>query len=208
MEIVEVKIYKFEELSDDAKKNAIDKNRDFYDDILSENILEYYEGELLELGYPTDDICFDLGYCQGDGMAFYGDVDLEKILTTRVSELEEFGLDKHDLRRIKFLVNEGIEVKLNRNSYGYHYSHFNTMDVEGDWVENYAYEETNQKTLNALDKSFDKLLDFIDKDIRTVSKNLEDKGYNIIEHYTSDEVIEEGLIANEYDFYENGKMYS
>ncbi len=42
---------------------------------MSEMIKDYIQHRLVELGYPDDlTIEFSLGYCQGDGVAFYGKI--------------------------------------------------------------------------------------------------------------------------------------
>ena len=48
--------------------------------VLKYAITKTFEFELEKLGYPTDDIGYSLNYCQDDGMAFYGDVDVDKIV--------------------------------------------------------------------------------------------------------------------------------
>lgn len=53
--------------------------------------------QLDKLGYPSDDVHFSLGYCQGDGASFTGTLDIEKlgprlvrkILSVIWSELKE-----------------------------------------------------------------------------------------------------------------------
>jgi hypothetical protein len=35
--------------------------------------------QLDKLGYPSDNVCFSLGYCQGDGASFTGTLDIEKL---------------------------------------------------------------------------------------------------------------------------------
>lgn len=35
----------------------------------------YFTRQLEKRGYPTGDICYSLNYCQGDGMAWYGDIE-------------------------------------------------------------------------------------------------------------------------------------
>lgn len=208
MRTIEFQVYNFEELPKKAQLNAIESNRDFYDDIVGCFIMENYSDYLGSLSYPTDEIEYSLSYCQGDGMAFYGDLDVEKFINTREKDLIEFGLDKDDLRRIKFLAREGIEIKIERNSFGYHYSHFNTMSTNADYVENYAYGSTNNKTLKQLEKSFDKLESFIQKDVKKVSHYLEGIGYDILEYYREDEQVKDALISNGYEFTESGKIFS
>ena len=44
---------------------------------MSELLNKHFAAELAALGYPTEDVRYSLGYCQGDGVAFYGRVSGE-----------------------------------------------------------------------------------------------------------------------------------
>ena len=43
--------------------------------------------QLEKLGYPSDDVRFSLGYCQGDGASFTGTLDIEKLGPRLVPEI-------------------------------------------------------------------------------------------------------------------------
>lgn len=211
-----INLYKFEELSDDAKKNAVENYRISMDwQIESEFITEKFVEKLSDMGYPTDDLEWRLSYSQGDGVAFYGEVDIDKVM----DRLEHKGYDlNYDLYRAIDSKNLTITARIYRNSFGYHYSHYNTMKVEidGDSIETmmeYLYGYLDSDTDEYVDKYneiYNFLLDLRDcihNDIKGVSKQLEKEGYNDIEYYSSDEAITETLIANECEFTEDGVMY-
>lgn len=211
-----INLYKFEELSDDAKQNAINKYRESMDwQIESEFITEKFVEKLSDMGYPTDDLEWRLNYSQGDGVAFYGEMDIDKVM----KRLENEGYDlNYNLYRAIDSENLTITAKIYRNSFGYHYSHYNTMKVEidGDSIETmieYLYGDLDSDTDEYVDKYgeiYNFLLDLRDcihNDIKSVSKELEKEGYSDIEYYSSDEFIAETLIANEYEFTEDGVMY-
>lgn len=211
-----INLYKFEELSDDAKQNAINKYRESMDwQIESEFITEKFVEKLSDMGYPTDDLEWRLNYSQGDGVAFYGEVDIDKVM----KRLENEGYDlNYNLYRAIDSENLTITARIYRNSFGYHYSHYNTMKVEidGDSIETmieYLYGDLDSDTdeyVNKYNEIYNFLLDLRDcihNDIKGVSKQLEKEGYNDIEYYSSDEAIAETLIANECEFTEDGVMY-
>lgn len=174
-----------------------------------------FKEKLKDIGYPTDDLEWRLSYSQGDGVAFYGEVDIDKVM----DRLEHKGYDlNYDLYRAIDSKNLTITARIYRNSFGYRYSHYNTMKVEidGDSIETmmeYLYGYLDSDTDEYVDK-YDKIYSFllnlrdcIHNDIKDVSKQLEKEGYNDIEYYSSDEYIAETLIANEYEFTEDGVMY-
>lgn len=211
-----INLYKFEELSDDAKKNAIENYRESMDwQIESEFITEKFVEKLSDMGYPIDDLEWRLNYSQGDGVAFYGEVDIDKVM----DRLKRKGYDlNYDLYKAIDNENLTITARIYRNSFGYRYSHYNTMKVEidGDSIETmmeYLYGYLDSDTDEYVDKYneiYNFLLDLRDcihNDIKGVSKQLEEEGYNDIEYYSSDEAITETLIANEYEFTEDGVMY-
>lgn len=208
-----ITLYKFDELKPEAKERAIQKWRDGMEwDIESEFITESFEEKLKKLGYPTDNIEWRLSYSQGDGVAFYGDVDVQ-VVAKRI-------LKGDDLTLFNKLIEEDltVTVKIYKNSFGYHYSHWNTMEVEldGDCLEtmmDYLYEDLDDDSDEYADKRDElesmlmNLREGISDEIKDVSRQLEKDGYADIEYYESDEAISETLKANEYEFKEDGTMF-
>lgn len=132
-------------------------------------IKTYFTQCLEDAGYPTDDINYSLNYCQGDGMAFYGDIEEDKL--TAMANRHLSGKEKAAAKRA---IEKGCTASITRNSFANRYSHYNTMSVDG---ETYYGEE-----LTALEeRSFDALIEAIAKDVVSVSKQLESDGYNIVE---------------------------
>ena len=129
----------------------------------------YFKRELQKRGYPTDDIGYSLSYCQGDGVAWYGDIDTEELVS-----LANRLLSGNEKAAAKRAIEKGCSVSISRNSFGYHYSHFNTMDVVAE--DYYADEltEFEASSLNALETA-------IQDDVRDVSHSLECDGYRIYE---------------------------
>lgn len=200
---LEIVAYTFDELLDHAKEKARAWFRDTV--ISSDSIMEHYRYTLGELGYPTSDISFSLGYCQGDGMAFFGPVDLPQFLTRRLEAeraVPEFVLSASrkealECLRLRLPDPNPLRCTLLRNSFGYRYSHDNTMHVSLDLDE-------SREDVALLEPVADALQDWIAADVREISKTLEDAGYAIMEADTSDVQIDEDIRANEYLFTEHG----
>lgn len=213
-----IKLYQFDELNEDAKKIAIEefrKNMDLSNE--ADFITEDFAYELKELGYPIDDIEWRLSYSQGDGVAFYGKVeDMDKVVK-RLANDEGYSIDINLYNKI---IEEGfvINAKICRNSFGYHYSHYNTMEVEMsyDYIETIIEDlypnldissDEYVKKFNEIENLIDNIQSAISSDIKNVSKKLEKDGYESLEYYTSDEYITELISESDYEYTEDGKMY-
>jgi len=75
----EYQVFKFEELSEEAKQTVIDQyyehEHQYGYDFLEDDILE----ELKQIDQYFSDVklCYSLSYCQGDGLSFAGNFDLK-----------------------------------------------------------------------------------------------------------------------------------
>jgi hypothetical protein len=201
MKNLEFKVYYFEELNEEAKKKAIEdfRRRGTWKQWDNENLSKYFKERLREYGFYNDvQIEFSLGYCQGDGVAFYGEIYFSKWLKNHQDHFT-----KKELKRLEWLNNVfGIEVSTTRNSYGYHYSHYNTMDIE---VTCDRYIDLRDGDL--LDEVLNKVEELLEDEVVELSCDLERIGYEEIEYKNSDEYIIESIIANEYEFTEDGSLY-
>ena len=205
MKKIGVDVYKINELSSDIRQKVIDRNRYEYLDCANYDIQDDFSQILEQKGYPTNDIRYSLSYCQGDGVAFYGDIDLENFIEKRYSELEE-NLSKHDLRRIRYIAKQGLTIDIRKSSYFHNCDHYNTMIVEVvECVENYMYEYAKQSDIEEMISSVYELEKFISDDVKLLSRELESIGYDIIETYTSDDYIVEGFELSEVYFTKEGK---
>lgn len=166
------KVYTLDELSDEARERAIEDYRQSeweHGFTYLEEDMRWKLDELLKQNKIEDrgtELRYSLSYCQGDGASFTGDIEWRGTWRARIGN----------------------------NSYGWHYSHWNTICIE---------EMTSLRTdKEAPDETQDKLLDIL----HDINKELERYGYDCIEDATSDETIIETIKANEYEFYENGRM--
>jgi len=147
--------YSFPELGESARETAIKRVQErLWEWLDSDLIKEYLSDDLLEqLGSDAEEleIQFSLSYCQGDGVALYG-----------------------RLYKCKSLAwPEGVAyLELTKNSWGAHYSHYNSFNVT-------AYDEEGYEL--GLDISV------IEKQLRDLCRELERNGYSYIEAETSRE---------------------
>lgn len=132
-------------------------------------IKAYFTRQLEKRGYPTSDICYSLNSCQGDGAAFYGDIDEDALI--RFADTLMTGTQKAAVKRA---IDKGATVTIERNSWATHYSHFNTMDVLGE--ECYAEELTDFE-----ETAFGEFVEALGEDVVATSKSLESDGYALID---------------------------
>lgn len=191
-----IQIFKFEELSEESprayigsmspKDRARDKISQWLHEDANETLNDLFSERLDEYGFPTDTIEWSLGYSQGDGMAFYGSVDVNAFLR-KIKQVKRF----------RTLLSENVDVSadISRNSFGSHYSHWNTMNVDVD----YSGVETPKR-----DALLKELCDVMTEKVQDISRELEQAGYAALE--VSDEIIAEHCEANEYRFLVTGEF--
>lgn len=165
----EYKIYKYNELSDEAKENVKKwylesfHNADFFTEDCENDLYNLFEKNSLHVQY-------DLGYCQGDGFNIYGEINAENIFKclenhnggTQLEQFENVLTDK-EKRTILHYAEECGEIELPENN-RYAYSLADRIDIVDDWtfqLETYsAYRDINEEVL----KKFEGLV----RDIFTV----------------------------------------
>lgn len=204
-------VYTFKELDAEAQDKAIKQYIENIDwGIESEYISEVFQEELKKLGYPTDEVPWSLNYCQGDGVAFYGVIDVDKVAKRLLSESDYEFLMEH--------IDEfELELDIIRNGYGHRYSHWNTMVVEmeltsySDRLEFdgcYDYGDVDEYLSEKILKITGELLVNVKSDVVETSKELERKGYDIIDGIQSEENARDYLENSDEEYYENGKWYA
>jgi hypothetical protein len=146
---------------------------------------------LKEWGFPHDQVEWSLGYCQGDGVAFYGTINIPTYLR-KTKQTTKF----------RSLLNSpivDIRAYIEKNSYGYHYSHYNTMSVLVDADFELSATDNQCKLAKLLEES-------LEEHVVEVSQTLERMGYAKLDYITTREYIVEQIEINEYEFTEDGKL--
>lgn len=211
MRAIQIKLYSYEELSPEAQKAAREQweqdDRQDGSPMACEIVNEDFEQMVGDKGYPTKDIRWSLGYCQGDGMAFYGREDVDsKMLERLIAEgwAAPQGIDTAKVQRLVEIEAFSLVVDITPNSFGSHYAHYNTMDVELDVCDHYVEDAISNDKLEEIRKSLEK---FIEEDVQALSQKLADHGYSIFDNYYEEEYIADMLIGNDYEFTKDGAFW-
>lgn len=193
MRTIRTKIYKFEELSEDAQQTAIDKfrnNLEIYLDFFNEDAKEQIE----KAGFYDDiKLQYSLSCCQVDGLSF----SCKRIEWKTIEPLftEVLGQGKEKTAKLIF---EYCSFICKGNDGRYCFASKNDIDFT---FENYNREYQNIKEVvgNVLTKIENKYLE--------LCKQLEKQGYSEIEYQQSDEAIKETILANDYEFTKDGNKF-
>ena len=208
VETVEYEVYKYSELSEEAKEVA---KRWWLDGQDSYGFTEDVKEDLKCLFGDNDlDVQYQLSYCQGDGFNISGEVDTENIFKcleehragTQLAEFENYLTDKEKKTILHYASEVGGKIKLPANSrYGYSLAEY--IEVADEWEEDLeyysGYSNINKETL----KKFETLVREI---FGTLCKVYEKWGYEYF-YEIDDETMEEICEANDYEFLENGKIF-
>lgn len=195
--------YNYNELSEEAKENAkheiLERWHDaetFTEDI--KNMLEYH--------FPESELKveYSLGYCQGDGLNIYGDVNLYDFL-------ELWEAEAGNKETMETYIDNSLRKyhkSENENRYCYSYTFMDRKyisDFIGEFIDELEYEMTTKKDEsidNELIKTFMyDLLNYFEQ----LEKQLEKMGYEFF-YELSEEEAEEIASCDELEFDENGAI--
>jgi len=195
METATITIFKFNELSESAKETARNWWNESFDENDSDIVTQPIKDKLEEFGLPSEDIRWRLASGQGDGVAFYGTVDVEEYLIKNKLKSKFRKLFDAD----KDLLISNVEI--NKSSVFHMYDHYNTMSVS--YNEDFHGGYDNPSREQALEDFTDHLQDHI----KELSKEFAKQGYEGLGYLTSDEYVDECLILQEYKYTEDGKVF-
>lgn len=189
MRKVQTVLYTYDELTDPARERARDWYRSMPDDHWHADVLDDAKKMLGFLGFADMDIQFSGFYCQGDGASFTavwcGDSVDEEALKEYAPQDETLHSLATPLKRIADSSEEGKgQVSLSRISH--HYVHQHTIGFEFEGVREADEEEFKEAARKAM---------------RWVYAQLRAQ----YEYESSDEAVEENIIANGYEFYADGR---
>ncbi|MEQ0006773.1 NgrC [Klebsiella sp. GG_Kp146] len=134
------------------------------------------QNTLLGHGWPADlELDYSLRYCQGDGVAFYGVLHDKEILTLLSGLLKDNHISEKLAEEVAEVIKgSGTTLILERNGYGYRYSHANTIrTLLENYPDNIEYEVR-----------FNDVLESIRESIEQICNTLENDGYKIHESMT------------------------
>lgn len=206
--IIETTVYKYEELSPEAQEKARDWWREgglYYD--WWQFTKEEFESDLAALGFENVTSQFSGFWSQGDGACFdFKGLDLVKLATAPTSTLghtmegivEEFRAEHKQTLRHVVRARGVFTIASYKNSYATHYCHARTRGIS---LELDDFCSNTPHRLHAAADKFEAALD-------ALCKKLADHFYRVLEseyeYLNEDAQVSEAIIANEYEFLEDG----
>jgi hypothetical protein len=217
--VIEVEVFKYDELSDSAKEKARNWYIEGMDYEWWEGVYESVKEDGYELGFCVDDIRFSGFWSQGDGASWTGQVDVRQWL-------EKHGPDSIGVSAWCALIQEDVVSKHIQVTQSGHYSHHETMGFAN--VEDHTDEFTDdwQMELTSIFKGMEvqHLFDIIVTDDTCPYKNVDDittaiaisaKDYakdiyirlrEEYEYLCSEEMMMDHFECNDYHFDEDGRL--
>ena len=197
MKTVETKVFTFDELSEDAKQVAIENHRSINTEMFDwyEPIIEGFRETLPQQGFEVDNIFFSGFWSQGDGAMFeytFNDTILKKFI-------DSLDLDSKtkSLAEVSFMVSGG-------GSHSGRYYHSNCCS-HSFYLESCApYEDETTELADHYQDAFEQF-------VVELYHNLCDEIYTALEKYyyelQEDEFVIEAIMANDYEFTEDGQRW-
>lgn len=225
LENEEEKAYSFEDLPEESKEKALEKNRDINVDYQDwhDPVIEEFEEDMKELGLEDVIVEYSGFYSQGDGASFTARVyDEEKFFRdalgiTNSTEFLDMCDDEDtskedddlrqlmgDLRNIGYDTREKLkpeDLYINIERISSRYSHENTIA---------ASVEMEELDIEDDDRDWDKFRDEMESIVTDWARDESQELYRTLEKdwdsLQSDEAVAETLIAGEYKFNLEGKI--
>jgi hypothetical protein len=188
----EFKVFKIDELTEEARAKAVEKNRDInVDHRWWDDVYYNFKEEMMEIGFEVDKIYFSGFYSQGDGACFEGRMTDLKVFLRHFKKGNEFRkfYNKHNILKI-----------WTKHSGNYYHSGMMDVNVEDDSM---YYGTTN----NIDAEEWRDFENFVTFELREKADELYEQLEQEHRDLTSDEGVTETLRINEYDFLEDGTFY-
>lgn len=189
----------FSELNQRAQEFVVEKERESGNRFTDEDaafLTEDFQNQLTEKGFSSVKVFWSLGYCQGDGVAFYGRVYTDDLKTydpaakTLIERLEK--------------ADEEISIEITGANGWYH--HRNSMTLEIDFESETDEEDLPSRLKIALPVWREELEDYLSQKIKEISDELEKSGYCEIDYRHSEEAIRQELSEREYLYEKDGTV--
>lgn len=189
----EPRTYTFSQLGPKGRKAAIEAwrehTRDWGDDGRLEELLNTDLSEFH--GITNSKVLYSLGHCQGDGVAFEGNPDIDHW----AEHDEELAEKLTALRAWAVLLGvEEPQFYIRISNSDRHYCHWNSMTLEltndADWPTN--------NDIVPLDDMASAVEAYLTNAIKDISRALEKTGYAEIEYMDSDECLSEYLSESDH----------
>lgn len=266
-----VTTYKFNELSEKAKEKAREWYREL--DSVYFDADDFKEHTLVEPAayhhrVKTEHCYYSLNYCQGDGVAYYGEFDLDFFMAVPEHEPPgggELAADrKHIQEMIRKLQVADVTINITIRGQNERYHHYNSMSVDMeceesslpkasrlsawfdaadwslgvdgpgmreavnaalflnpdddtvplvalDWFQDKGVDTEAARAIFMTDEEYidlqDDIVKALDAYMTSVSHSMEEAGYAELEYRDSDEVVDDNITGNDYEFTEDGRRF-
>ena len=202
MRVVETKVYTFDELSDKAKEKAREwyrENDDF--SFYAECIIDDAKTIGALMGIDIDKIYFSGFYSQGDGACFEGSYSYKKGSLKAVKSYAPLDIELHKIAGALAKLQKQHFYRLSASvKHRGHYYHEQCTEI--DVLRNCEYMfSTSDSYVRGSDSDGAALVILLRDFMQWIYRQLE-KEY---EYLNSNEVVDENIIANEYEFTEEGE---
>lgn len=198
----------FAELTEEVKDCVIENEKTSgrrFDETDAAFLTEDFQNQLAEKGFEGVKVFWSLGYCQGDGVAFYGRVYADDLKAN----------DPNAKQLIERLEKAGDEISIEITGANNWYHHRNSMTVEVDFENEREEGDFPARLKIALPVWREEFEDYLSEKVKEISTELEKSGYAEIECRHNEETIrqelsereclyEKGgtLVMSEFEFYE------
>ncbi len=187
----------FDELNEKAQEFAVETERDGgerfdWDD--AQFLTEDFKQQLTERGFDGVEVYWSLGYCQGDGVAFYG-----RVWTQDLKEKNE-----RAKTLIERLEKAGDDISIEITGANNHYHHWNSMTVEIEFDSELDDEDLPSRLKIARPVLREEFEEYLSERVKEISRELEKSGYAEIEYQTSEETIRADLREREHLYEKDG----
>lgn len=189
-------VYRFSELSESAKERFREwflehiRYADDFTDMCEENLSQIFPKSDLKVQYS-------LGYCQGDGLNIYGDLNLEDIF----DKIKDDFTDKEQ-KFFRHIFSEfSYRYKMESNNH-YCYCICDRYDYSEDITWDMEYANYRNIRYDLLEKFNQLARDYMSE----LCGIFEDSGYKYF-YEVSDEELEDFAECNDYEFTDDGNIF-
>ena len=155
---------------------------------------EDFKTQLAEYGFEDAEVYWSLGYCQGDGVAFYGRVYPESLKER----------DRQAKRLIAALEAAGDKLYIEITGAKGHYHHSNSMTIEIEFENELDDEDLPARLKIARPAMRENLEEYLNERVKEISRELEKSGYAEIEYHYNEETIRDNLTMREHLYEKDG----
>ena len=187
----------FDELKKEAQEFAVSEEQNGgerfnWDD--AQLLTGDFKQQLATRGFESVEVYWSLGYCQGDGVAFYG----------RVWAQDLKAKDEQAKVLIERLERAGDAIAIEITGANNHYHHWNSMTVEVEFDSDLKDDDLPARLKIARPVWRAEFEEYLSEKVKDISRELEKSGYAEIEYQTSEETIKQDLSEREHLYDKDG----